>query len=127
MTEKSALLAGLALSFALVLGACRLPPAFDDVRRGVLASEDGRWDEAVASWTKALEADPSSVAAHNNLAVAYEKSGRFAEARREYEAALKLDPRNTAVKENYRRFRESRGSGAEDELRRSEPPPRRNP
>ena len=48
--------------------------------------------------------NPDSVAAHNNLAVAYEKKGMFKEAKEEYERALKLNPNNKYVKANYKKF-----------------------
>jgi Tfp pilus assembly protein PilF len=127
MTAKGALWAGLVLSMAFVPGACRLPPASAELPHGVLASESGRWDEAIACWTKALEADPTSVAAHNNLAVAYEKSGRFEEARKEYEAALRLDPGNATVRENYRKFSQSRALEAGKETRKGRPPQEGSP
>ncbi len=53
-----------------------------------------------------MELEPDSAAAHNNLAVAYEKKGLFDEALKEYEAALKIAPNNTYVKSNYENCKE---------------------
>jgi Tfp pilus assembly protein PilF len=122
MIVKSILCAGLVLALAVASGACRVPPKAEDVSWGVRAAESGRWDEAAVRWRKALDSDPSSVAAHNNLAVAYEKSGRLKEARKEYEAALRLDPGNSAVQENFRKFKESHGLEAGEGNRRGRPP-----
>ena len=113
MTRRRSLAAVLVLAGAAWLGACRTPPGPPDLRLGVEATRDGRWDEAVALWTKTLAADPSSAAAHNNLAVAYERLGRFEEARAEYEAALKLAPGDSRIRENFRRFQAARGTAAE--------------
>jgi Flp pilus assembly protein TadD len=107
MTPKNPLLAVLALAAATWFGACRPPAGPVDVRLGVEAARDGRWDEAVARWTKAAASDPSSAAAHNNLAVAFERLGRFDEARAEYEAALTLAPKSAQIRENFLRFKES--------------------
>lgn len=118
MTLKSPLLPVLALAAAAWLGGCRTAAGPADLRLGVEATRDGRWDEAVARWTKALAAAPSSAAAHNNLAVAFERLGRFDEALTEYEAALKLAPADARIQENLRRFKEARkaalqGGGAD--------------
>ncbi len=116
MNRKIPLAPVLALVAAAWLGACRTSTGPADLRLGVEATREGRWDEAVALWTKVLAADPSSAAAaaaHNNLAVAYERLGRFEEAGREYEAALKLAPGDSRIQENLRRFKESRGPAAE--------------
>ena len=56
-------------------------------------------------------ATPGSAAAHNNLAVAYEKQGAWEEARREYEEALRLAPGDLAIKENYEAFLARLASG----------------
>ena len=108
MPRKNLVFPVLALALAAGLGGCRPPGGPVDLRPGVEASRDGRWDEAVALWTQAAAADPSSAAVHNNLAVAFERLGRFAEARAEYEAALKLAPGNARIRENFRRFQEAR-------------------
>jgi len=79
----------------------------DQTSFGIWAVEKDLWDEAIFRWKKVLSANPDSVAAHNNLAVAYEKKGLWEEARREYETALKLAPQNTWVKSNYQKFRDN--------------------
>lgn len=118
MTRKSPFVPVLVLAFAAGLGGCRPPGGPLDLRPGVEASREGRWDEAAALWAKAAAADPSSAAAHNNLAVAFEGLGRFAEARSEYEAALRLAPGNTQIRENFRRFQEARRAASGPEARR---------
>ena len=92
---------------ALFLANCSSSSVGDQVKHGVWASEKNLWDEAVFRWKKALLANPSSVAAHNNLAVAYEKKGLYNEALKEYEAALKLEPENSYVKSNYQNCKEN--------------------
>ena len=87
------------------MGACSRPLATGPLAAGVAAATEGRWEEAVRFWEKALEERPGSAAAHNNLAVAYEKRGAFEEAGREYEAALRLDPGNAAIRENVDAFK----------------------
>ena len=86
-------------------GACARNLATAPLNAGVAAAGQERWDEAVQYWKKALEHDPDSAAAHNNLAVAYEKKGALEEAGREYEAALRLDPGNALIKGNYDSFK----------------------
>jgi tetratricopeptide (TPR) repeat protein len=91
------------LGTALVFG-CAGPRLSDQVGFGIWAANRDLWDEAIFRWKKVLDQDPRSVAAHNNLAVAYEKKALWEEARKEYEAALELDPDNPWVKSNYDNF-----------------------
>jgi Flp pilus assembly protein TadD len=58
----------------------------------VLATEAGRFDEAVTHYRDALRAAPDSPDLHVNLAVALAQLGHEDEARRELETALRLDP-----------------------------------
>jgi tetratricopeptide (TPR) repeat protein len=74
---------------------------------GAWAAEHDLWDEAIFRWTRVIQSSPNSAAAHNNLAVAYEKKGMTAEAGREYELALKLAPSNSYIKENYDRYKQT--------------------
>jgi Flp pilus assembly protein TadD len=101
-------LAPLVLALSL-LGACARPLATGPLAAGVDAAREGRWDEAVRHWTNALEQDPGSAAARNNLAVAHERRGAWEDARREYEEALRLDPDNRTIKDNYEAFKERLG------------------
>jgi len=89
----------------LFLGACSRPLATGPLAAGVAAAREDRWEEAVRYWKMALETSPDSAAAHNNLAVAYEKQGAFDEAGREYEAALRLAPGNSEIRVNYEAFK----------------------
>jgi hypothetical protein len=112
MATKSALVPALILMAAGLCG-CRSPAGRTDLRLGVAASQNDQWDDAVACWTRALAAEPSSAAAHNNLAVAYERQGRRDEARKEYESALELAPDSARVRQNFGQFTGSReASGA---------------
>ncbi len=100
-----------ACAAALVLSACastgRPPRPSDQLRFGIWASQNGLWDEAVFRWQRVLQADSRSVAALNNLGVAYEKKGRFQDALASYEAAIKADPANIHVKSNLKRCKEN--------------------
>jgi tetratricopeptide (TPR) repeat protein len=110
------------LGIALASG-CAGPPRMDQIHFGIWAAERDLWDEAVFRWKKVLDQEPGSVAAHNNLAVAYEKKGLWEEARKEYEAALKLDPDNPWVKFNHDNFQknfEPDEKDNKDEAERSE-------
>ncbi|MGA2534268.1 MAG: tetratricopeptide repeat protein [Candidatus Aminicenantales bacterium] len=106
MARKSALVPALIL-MAVGLCGCRSPAGRGDIRLGVSASQNDLWDEAIARWIKVLAEDGSSAAAHNNLAVAYEKKGLREEARKEYESALRLGPADPFVDDNFKRFMRS--------------------
>jgi tetratricopeptide (TPR) repeat protein len=96
-----------AIGAALLLVGCGGSLRNNNIRLGFKASEDELWDEALLRWEKAVALAPRSVAAHNDLAVAYEKKGRWEDARKEYEKALELDPANVSVKHNFERFQEN--------------------
>jgi Flp pilus assembly protein TadD len=89
----------------LLAAACRLPLASITLMSGVAAARADRWDDAVIHWKNALAQNPGSAAAHNNLAIAYEKKGAREEAQKEYEAALGLAPDNPTIKDNLERFK----------------------
>ncbi len=63
--------------------------------------------EAIYRWKKAIELNPNSFEAHNNLAVAFEQFGYFENALEEYEIAYKLSPNNLSIKSNIASFKES--------------------
>lgn len=61
----------------------------------------GKDDEALASFTRALEADPNSAVATSGLAALLQTLGRFDEAHELFQRALAIDPQNG---ENYRLY-----------------------
>lgn len=84
---------------------CSRPLSENQLHFGIEAAQNDLWDEAIFRWKKVLLSNPQSSAAHNNLAVAYEKKGLWEEAKKEYEAALKLTPQNTYIKTNFQNFK----------------------
>lgn len=102
------------LTFVLILSilllslfsSCSHPFLNQQLQFGIQAAQIDLWDEAIFRWKKVISVNPNSVAAHNNLAVAYEKKGLWEEAKKEYEIALKLSPENSHVKSNYQNFKE---------------------
>ena len=101
---RRSILLGL-VAAGLALAGCARSLAVGPLRAGVAAADAENWDEAVRCWIRALEAAPNSAAAHNNLAVAYERRGAWPEAAKEYETALRLDPQNALIRGNYETFR----------------------
>ena len=110
----------LAAACAVLLGGCASAGPPNQLKFGLWAAERNLWDEAIFRWQKVLAAEPSSVPAHNNLAVAYEKKGLWDKARAAYEAALKIDPKNTYVKTNFDRFKEQQESLKKEEEKEKE-------
>ena len=89
----------------LLFFGCRSAPSQSQLSFGILSAQKDLWDEAIFRWKKILESDPNSAAAHNNLAVAYEKKGWWEEAKNEYETALELSPKNEYIQSNYEKFK----------------------
>jgi Flp pilus assembly protein TadD len=102
------------LAASLIAGCCSRPLRESQLRLGIWAAENNLWEEALFRWRKEITVRPESAAAHNNLAVAMEKSGRWEDARKEYEAALTLDPDNAQIKANYKLFKENLESPDKD-------------
>jgi Flp pilus assembly protein TadD len=81
--------------------------AKQQVAFGIEVAQLGLWKEAVYRWSRAVELDPESARARNNLAVAHEQMGEFDEANQQYEKALELEPNNIYIRQNYELFREA--------------------
>ena len=80
--------------------------AKSQVEFGINVAQRGLWREAIYRWQKAIEIDPTYVAAYNDLAIAYEHEGQLDKARKAYEKAIELDPNNAQVRQNYELFKE---------------------
>src|SRR5437764_7467117 len=64
----------------------------DATADGLKALEEGRYEAAVSSFGKAIEADPKDYFAHFNLAMAYTLLHKDAEAVAEYRKTLEIKP-----------------------------------
>ncbi len=53
---------------------------------------EGKVDQAIASFEKALQLDPSLASVHYNLGAAYERKENLAKAREHFQEAVKLKP-----------------------------------
>jgi Flp pilus assembly protein TadD len=104
MNNKLVFILLIVLTASFFFTQCASRNVLSQLNFGVKAAENQLWDEAVFRWKKVVEASPRSAAAHNNLAVAYEKKGLWEEARREYQLALKLDPDNEYIQSNFKNF-----------------------
>ncbi len=102
------------LIFVISLSSCARKFTDSQLLFGIQAARQDLWDEAIFRWKKVILSDPNSAAAHNNLAVAYEKKGLWEEAKNEYEIALKLSPGNSHIKANYQNFKRNNEPFDED-------------
>lgn len=113
--DKKALFFILMFPLIFAFTRCASPPPKSQLNFGIFAAQRDLWDEAIFRWKKAIELDPNSSAAHNNLAVAYEKKGLWEEAKKEYEVALELNPKNEYIQANYEKFKQRYEEGDRDE------------
>jgi len=67
---------------------------------GVAAAAEGRIDEAIAEYRRALEAIPDYAEARNNLGALLVRSGRWKEAVAEYREVLRLRPEQAEMHSN---------------------------
>ena len=102
------------IPLSLGLIGCSSMRTENQLQFGIQAAQKELWDEAIFRWMKAVELDPQSAAAFNNLAVAFERKGQWEEAEKAYEAALKLSPDNKYIKSNAQRFKERQESEDKD-------------
>ena len=65
--------------------------AVKEFEKGVNAEKDGKADEAIAHYLKAIDSSPDFYPAHNNLGSAYLSRQQFADARSQFEAAIKAN------------------------------------
>jgi Flp pilus assembly protein TadD len=72
--------------------------------RGIELADRGWLDEAINEFTKAIELDPSSAHAHDNLATVYAEKRLFREAAREYLLAISLEPESATAHYNLACF-----------------------
>jgi tetratricopeptide (TPR) repeat protein len=59
---------------------------------GVKLHEQGRWEEAIAEYNKAIELDPNLAIVYNNRGAAYFETGQYDLAIADFNKAIELDP-----------------------------------
>lgn len=85
----------------------QLSDQFND--RGIEAA-DRKWlDEAIKAFKRAIELDPESAHAHDNLATVYSEKGMLLEALSEYLEAIRLEPDSPTAHYNLACFLSSHG------------------
>lgn len=94
-----------AVLLIVLASACAGGFRVNQVQFGISAAQADLWEEAIFRWKKALSTDPDNAAAHNNLAVAFEKKGMMKEAEIEYKIASELAPKNRYIQSNYDHFK----------------------
>src|SRR5438094_4728261 len=72
--------------------------------RGIELADRGWLDEAIKEFKKAIDLDPESAHAHDNLATVYAEKKLYREALREYMAALELEPDSATAHYNLACF-----------------------
>lgn len=89
---------------SILLGAGEALAKSDEaIRRNNFGAEllkQGRVEEAIGEFRRALELDPGYTAARLNLAYAYERGDRIDEAISEYKKALEQEPKNVLGQNN---------------------------
>ncbi|MBI4866153.1 MAG: tetratricopeptide repeat protein [Candidatus Wallbacteria bacterium] len=94
-------------------------PAAPDARAekltndGIQALQDGRIDEAIDAYTKAIGIEDKVASTHNNLGHAYERKGNDDAAIKEYQRAIQLDPKYPLAYNNLGTVYERKGRSVE--------------
>jgi Flp pilus assembly protein TadD len=77
--------------------------------RGIELADRGWLEEAIKEFRKAIDLDPESAHAHDNLATVYAERKRYREALSEYLTALELDPDAPTAHYNLANFLATNG------------------
>jgi superkiller protein 3 len=80
---------------------------------GVVLHRQGKADEAIACFRKAIALDPKNASAHTNLGIALQQRGKLAEAENAFRRAIVLDPKLAAA--HLHLGNALRGAGRTDE------------
>src|SRR3954469_25981187 len=77
--------------------------------RAIELADRGWLDEAIKEFKKAIDLDPDSAHAHDNLATVYSEKKLYAQALEEYLTALKLEPESPTAHYNLACFLTTHG------------------
>lgn len=77
--------------------------------QGAKLIEQGKADEAIAEFRKAVSLDPNHTTARLNLAYTYDRQGRSEEAMSEYQKVVELDPKSHFAHNNLGVLHDKKG------------------
>src|SRR5437588_10652276 len=77
--------------------------------RGIEVADPGWLDEAIKEFKKAIELDPNSAHAHDNLATVHAEKKNYRDALAEYLTALRLEPDSATAHYNLACFLSTHG------------------
>ena len=100
MTKIPALLVLLLFLPGLADAQTKVEEAVASNNRGIKLLKEGKADEAIAEFQKAVQLDPNYTPARQNLGYAYDRQGRSEEAMVHYQKAVELDPKSPVVYNN---------------------------
>ena len=72
-------------------------PALKEFEKGAKADKDGRTDEAIGHYQKAIKLAPDLYMARNNLGSAYLVKSQFVAAREQFEQVIKINPSDASA------------------------------
>jgi tetratricopeptide (TPR) repeat protein len=99
-----------AISAATMRGsAARIAEALLAVKQAEIHMSSGRYEAAVAEFTKAVAIHPNDATIHNKLGTCYLRSQRMGEAEKEYQEALRINPSYAEVWNNLGALQHGRG------------------
>ena len=78
-------------------------------QRGIELADRGWLDESINEFKKAIELDPESAHAHDNIATVYAEKGELFEALRSYMHAIELEPLSPTAHHNLACFMATHG------------------
>jgi tetratricopeptide (TPR) repeat protein len=84
----------LLVSLILLTLAC-INPQYEHLKKGDSYADEGKWNEAIAEYTKAIELKPDFVEAYSNRASVYTDMGEYDKAIVDCTKAIELDPQST--------------------------------
>jgi len=104
--RTSLVVVALALGIGAACASAGVESPEGQVRKGVVAADQGYWEEAAFRWLKALTVAELDARALNNLAVRQEREGEFGDAKEFYDRALRVagPAERFYVERNHRQF-----------------------
>ncbi len=89
------------------------------IAAGIALYRDGKYDEAITNYQKAIDLDPKYANVYNNIGDALYRQGKYEKAISNYKRAIDLDPSNDLAYENQALALDEMGNHGEAEVQRA--------